>query len=70
MATAKKTPAPAAKKVVPVAKKKVYAYITVDKNNYTQKVTDLVNVSKATIVTITVNQDIRNSFDVHYFTLS
>jgi hypothetical protein len=68
MATAKKT---AVVKAAPVAKKitKTYSYTTVDKNNYTQKVSDLVS-NGATIVTITVNQDVRNSYDVHYFTVA
>ena len=48
---------------------KTYGFITVDKNNYTEKVSSLANCG-ATIVSVTVNQDIRNSYDVHYFTVA
>lgn len=58
MATAKK---PAAKKTA-----KTHAFITVDKNSYTREVSALAN-SGATIIAVTVNQNLMNSFDVHFF---
>lgn len=73
MATATKvTPTPAVKTAPkPVVKKsvKTYSCALVEKNKYELQMAALV-AKNATIVTITVNPDMRNSFDVHYYTVS
>ena len=64
--------APVAKAVAkPVVAKKVvrtYGFVIVDKNNYSQRVSDLVN-NGATIVAILSDPNVMNSFSVHYFTV-
>jgi hypothetical protein len=47
---------------------KTHSFITVDKNNYTAKVSALAN-SGAIIIGVTVSQDMRNSYDIHYYTV-
>ena len=61
MATAKKT---AVKKGT-----KTYAFITVDKNNYTEKVSALAN-GGATVYAVNTSDAVQNSYDVHYFTVA
>ena len=55
--------------IVKKAGTKTHGMITVDKNNYTAKVSALAN-SGATIISVTVNADVRNSYDIHYFTVA
>lgn len=64
-ATAKTT----APKPAPAKKVKTHGYITVDKNNYTPKVSELANTPGTTILGVTVNPNVLNSFDIHYFTI-
>jgi hypothetical protein len=61
-AVAKKQPGPA-------KRLKTYNFITVDKNYYSQEVSKLAN-NGATIYAVTTNPDVRNSYDVHYFTVA
>jgi hypothetical protein len=61
--------AAAAKKPGPAKKLKQYGYITVDKNNYTKNVSELANQPGVTILNVTTNPNVLNSFDVHYFKL-
>ncbi len=61
MATAKKT---AMKKGT-----KIYSFITVDKNNYTEKVSALAN-NGATVYAVNTSDAVQNSYDVHYFSVS
>ena len=64
------TPAPVKKAAAPVKKLKHYAFVTVDKNNYPKVVSALANEQGATIVSVTANLQVMNSYDVHYFTIS
>jgi hypothetical protein len=48
---------------------KTHGLLWVEKNNYAAKVSALAN-SGATIIGVTVNQDTRNSWDIHYYTVA
>jgi hypothetical protein len=52
----------------PVKKVKQYSVALVEKNTYNTAMNALV-AKGAEIVAITVNPDVRNSFDVHYYIL-
>ena len=62
------TPAPVKKVAAPVKKLKTYSFVTVDKNNYTKVVSALANDEGATIINVSANLQVMNSYDVHYYT--
>ena len=50
-------------------KVKTHAFVTVDKNNYTKVVSALANEQGATVISVTANLQVMNSYDVHYYTV-
>jgi hypothetical protein len=65
----KKSAVAVAKKPGPAKKQKFYSFITVDKNAYNREVSRLANEKGAIVYAVTVSGDVRNSYDVHYYTV-